>query len=427
VERCGAGTPSPSAAAMSDDANTRSDARIFSGEASGATPRGEMAAMPWRRSLAFALFAFALSRALIFAVWFGATMYPAPTKPPEPNWWEPKLVFSTDGYGDALAGLVRLYDASWYATIVEHGYDAGPFDASVQHNWAFFPLQPMLWRAASALTGEVELTGIALANLYFLVALVVMHRLVLASGFDGGSADRSVLALALFPVSYFFALPWTESLFLLVSATSLLAATRERWWLAGCFAALAALTRVTGLFLLPSLAIVAWNARHRMARSAWLAFALAPVAFAAFAAFLHFRTGDALAFVHIQPAFARPAHPTFAAIAGAFERWDWIIEGWNFRWLNAVSMLGGFVAAAWLAWRGRVALAAFLALGLAAPLATATVMSGARYAIGLAPFALALGVWTRRREVEIALWTLSAALLALMSALYASSVNFAGA
>jgi hypothetical protein len=54
-------------------------------------------------------------------------------------------------------------------------------------------------------------------------------------------------------------------------------------------------------------------------------------------------------------------------------------------------------------------------------------MSGARYAIGLFPFAIALGAWTGRRYVEIALWTFSAALLALMSALYAQGVNFAGA
>jgi len=108
-------------------------------------------------------------------------------------------------------------------------------------------------------------------------------------------------------------------------------------------------------------------------------------------------------------------------------RWDWIIEGWNFRWLNAAAMFAGAAAAIWLAWRRRFALALFLALGLAAPLNTATVMSGARYAIGLFPFAIVLGAWSARREVEIALWTICAALLVLMSALFARGLNFAGA
>jgi hypothetical protein len=353
--------------------------------------------------------------------------YPTPSAQTEANWWEPKLVLTAPGFGDSLAGLARVYDASWYATIAERGYDAGPFDASAQHNWAFFPLHPLLWRAAARATGEFPLTGILLANLSFFFALIIVHRLTLTIGFDVLAADRAVLALALFPVSYFFALPWTESLFLLLSASCFLAALRERWWLAGSLAALAAITRISGLFLLPALAILLWQTRQRTSLTAWLALAIAPIAFGAFAFYLHAVTGDALAFVHIQGAFARPTHPTSEAIEWALRRWDWIIEGWNFRWLNASAMLAGIAAAIWFAWKRQWALAVFLALGLAAPLNTATVMSGARYAIGLFPFAIALGAWTHRRHVEIALWTICAALLALMSALYAQGANFAGA
>ena len=399
-----------------------SDAAAFPSPARG---RGQ--GEGFSRTLLAVAFAFALSRALIFAVWFGVLQYPTPVPETDPSWWEPRLVLTAPGYGDALAGLVRYYDASWYATIAEHGYDEGPFDASTQHNWAFFPLHPLLWRAVSAVTGELPLTGIVLANLWFFLALIVVHRLTLALDFDTAAADRAVLALALFPVSYFFALPWTEALFLLLSASCFLAALRERWWLAGVLAALAAATRLNGLFLLPALAIVFWQARDRLPRSAWLALALAPIAFAVFAIHLRAVTGDALAFVHIQSAFARPAHPTAEAVEGAVARWDWIIQGWNFRWLNAAAMLTGGIAALWLAWRREFALALFLALGLAAPLGTATVMSGARYAIGLFPFAIALGAWTRNRYVEIALWTLSAALLALMTACYPLGINFVGA
>ena len=388
---------------------------------------GAAAAYPMRRTLALVAFAFALSRAIIFAVWFAVLQYPTPSAETEPNWWEPKLVLTAPGFGDSLGGLVRFYDASWYATIAEHGYDAGPFDASAQHNWAFFPLQPLLWRGASKLTGEFALTGIALANLCFLIALIVVHRVALALDFAPPSADRAVLALAFFPVSYFFALPWTESLFLLLSAACFFAALRERWWIAGLLAALASITRLNGLFLLAALAILLWQARDRVPRVAWLSLVLAPLAFAGFTAHLHAVTGDALAFVHIQGAFARPAHPTREAIEWAIRRWDWIIEGWNFRWLNGGVMLAGAVAAIWFAWNRRLACAVFLALGLAAPLGTATVMSGARYAIGLFPFAIALGAWTKNRYVELALWAASAALLALMSACYALGINFAGA
>jgi len=86
------------------------------------------------RTLAAVAFAFVLSRALIFAAWFCVLQYPTPSNPGEPNWWEPKLVLTAPGFTEALAGLVRTYDGSWYATIAERGYDAGPFDAGVQHN-----------------------------------------------------------------------------------------------------------------------------------------------------------------------------------------------------------------------------------------------------------------------------------------------------
>jgi hypothetical protein len=397
------------------------------GEGKRGSPYPRFPLPPLTRTLAIVAFAFVLSRAIVFAIWFAVLQYPTPSAETEPNWWEPKLVLTAPGFGDSLGGLVRVYDASWYATIAEHGYDAGPFDPTKQHNWAFFPLHPLLWRAAARATGEFPLTGIALANLYFFAALLVVHRVALAMRVDVAAADRAVLALALFPASYFFALPWTESLFLLLGASCFLAALRERWWLAGMLVALASVTRVSGLFLLPALAILLWQAQRRVPVSAWLALAPAPVAFAAFAWHLHAVTGDALAFVHIQGAFARPAHPTREAIEWAIRRWDWIIQGWNFRWLNAAAMLVGIAAAIWLAWRRQLAAAVFLALGLAAPLGTATVMSGARYAIGLFPFAIALGAWTRNRYVELALWAASAALLALMSACYALGINFAGA
>ncbi len=174
-------------------------------------------------------------------------------------------MLTAPGFGDSLAGLVRLYDTSWYATIAEHGYDAGPFDASVRSTTGrFFRCSRSPGAPRRAVTGEFALTGIALANLCFLVALLLVHRLALALDFAPPTADRAVLALALFPVSYFFALPWTESLFLLLSAACVSRGARERWWLAGVLAALASITRLNGLFLLAGLAIMLWQARDRV-------------------------------------------------------------------------------------------------------------------------------------------------------------------
>lgn len=60
-------------------------------------------------------------------------------------------------------------DAGWYLTIAEKGYERRPFDAQSPHNWAFFPLYPMLMYLAGAVTGEYLIGGALLSNLFFLL------------------------------------------------------------------------------------------------------------------------------------------------------------------------------------------------------------------------------------------------------------------
>jgi hypothetical protein len=381
----------------------------------------------WLHSLRVAAFAYAFSRALIFAVW----VLVAQLQVEPPLGREGLARPSADVVPGALAQTLRrlaLYnDAGWYLTIAEHGYETRPFDASRQANWAFFPLHPLTWRAAAALLGDFRAAGLWLANLEFLAALVVLHRLALALGRDAAGAERAVFALALFPVSYFCALPWSESLFLLLSAGTFLAAVRERWGWMALLGALAGATRLAGLFLLPALVLWLWPRRHALPRRAWFALAALPLGLAAFMLELHAATGNALAFSGIQAAWARHATFPLDPLVESLQRPRLAIEDWNFRWLNLAAAVGA-AAGAFALWRRReAALAAFVLLGLAAPLASGTLMSLARYALGLFPLALAIADLTARRAVERGWFALSTALLALMSAAFALTLTFAGA
>ncbi|HEY0410954.1 MAG TPA: hypothetical protein VGE42_11880, partial [Candidatus Dormibacteraeota bacterium] len=99
-----------------------------------------------------------------------------------------------------------------------------------------------------------------------IAALVVLHHLV-AGDLDRGTADRTVLYLAVAPVAFFLLAAFTESLFLLLAAGSLLAARRGRIGAAGGLAALAALCRSTGALLVAALLVeVVADARRRRAR-----------------------------------------------------------------------------------------------------------------------------------------------------------------
>src|SRR3990172_7421734 len=171
-----------------------------------AAPEAQVAILR-RPSVRSALTAFALSRSLVAVVFFVTLRLPG----------------FIPGAPSSGAALASRGDASWYLQIARLGYEARPFDASVQHDWAFFPLYPLLLRAAAWFTGEYPLTGIGLSSALFLVALALVHELALAVGLSNDVARRAALVTALWPSSIFFSYPTTEALFLAVSTGSLLA------------------------------------------------------------------------------------------------------------------------------------------------------------------------------------------------------------
>ena len=80
-------------------------------------------------------------------------------------------------------------------------------------------------------------------------------------------ANRSVLYLALFPTTLFLVAVYSESLYLALSVAAFLLARRARWGWAGLTIGLATLARVSGVVLLPALAMLAWRAPNRAPRS----------------------------------------------------------------------------------------------------------------------------------------------------------------
>jgi hypothetical protein len=203
-----------------------------------------------RPSLRSAGWAFLVSRALILAL---ILVGPVPSHhPPWPGLRNEGLA---PGAGPALSELAMRGDGEWYIGIAERGYEAIAFDVARQHNWAFFPLMPLLLRAAGGVTGEMRVTGMALSTGLLLLALLVLHELALALGLDEASARRAVLYTALWPTSVFFSLPTTESLFLLLCVVSGWGAATGRMGWAGLAGALASATRPNGLLLLPLLVL----------------------------------------------------------------------------------------------------------------------------------------------------------------------------
>lgn len=157
-------------------------------------------------------------------------------------------------------GPWQRWDALWYEHIARSGYGNGDPDA------AFFPLFPGAVHLLAPLVGDnPAVAGLLLSTVALVAALVVLHHLV-AGDLDRGTADRTILYLAVAPLAFFLLAAFTESLFLLLAAGALLAARRGRLPVAGALAALAALCRPTGALLVAALLIeVVADARRRRA------------------------------------------------------------------------------------------------------------------------------------------------------------------
>ncbi|MFE6892416.1 glycosyltransferase family 39 protein [Streptomyces sp. NPDC057694] len=212
------------------------------------------------------------------------------------------LVVLTDlsGGHSATRTLTRAWDAVWYLHIAEHGYGTREYLSSfgtVQTDWAFFPLFPLLTRWADVvLPGGVGPAALLVAWAAALAAAwgvyAVGHRL-----YGTATATFLVVLWALLPQAVVLTLAYSESLFAALAAWALYALLSRNWPLAGVLAALAGLTRPTGVAVAAAVVVTAgWELvrRRGRGRGPWLAVLLAPAGWLGYVLWVGARTGDLL-------------------------------------------------------------------------------------------------------------------------------------
>ena len=404
---------------------------IAIGERARGILRAALKSRAWRRvwsdgAARSALFAFALTRLIILTIFVLTTHFEIPIPPQTiDDYKNPNIVVHKDSLRPRVAQLAGYGDGGWYMGIARDGYERRPFADTGQHNWAFFPLFPLLLRAASQLTGGLALTGMALSSLFFLLALLLLYKTIVAFGYDETIADRAVFYLAAFPVSYFFSLPMTESLFLLLTVGSFYAARREAWWTAGALGALASATRVTGVVLLPALCVLYWQQHRGRPRADILKLALIPLGLLAFMYYLDLITGDALAFRHVLGSWGRQSGFFLRPLFEFLRRPQELSMSWDFRLLNFAAAVLALACGVVLAKRREWALALYTLAGIVIPLSSQLLQSHARYVMVVFPLFIILAWWGRNPRVDQFIRAVFIVLLGLMSALFAAHVSTA--
>jgi hypothetical protein len=374
-----------------------------------------------------ALWVFWLTRTVIIAIFILTGQIKVLPDPYNPDVLNSNLSLRRVPVSSILKAEATTADANWYVGIAANGYERRAFENTTHHNWAFFPLYPLLLRAASWLTGEFTLTGMFISHLFFFFALLVLHKTALAFGLDADAASRTIFYLAIFPVSYFFSLPVTESLFLLLTTASFYFAKRERWWLAGLCGALASATRLTGILLLPALAVLYWQTyRHFWPpRKRLFAICLVPAGLLGFMIYLQTITGNALAFKGALAAWGRTTGFFLLPLLGYMRRPLDIVGPWNPHFLNfwaaTITIICGLV----LLRRRAYALACYTLLSAFVALSSVLLQSQARYAMVVFPTFMVLASWGRNTRFDMLVRTISLVLLSLMTALFAAHFSLA--
>ncbi|MEK6823038.1 MAG: mannosyltransferase family protein [Nanoarchaeota archaeon] len=190
------------------------------------------------------------------------------------------------------------WDVLWYLRIVKNGYAYIPGHQSSIH---FFPLYPLLVKAVSFITGHPLLVGIVLSNLFLLAASFLLYSLC-RQDYDDAVAFGAVRFLLICPVSFFFSIMYSESLFLLFVLGAFYAARKRQWMLASVLGFLCALTRSVGFLIVVPLLVEYFHLEGRSIRQAlreiradmlWLA--LVPMGLVTFMLYTYLRFGDMFA------------------------------------------------------------------------------------------------------------------------------------
>lgn len=361
---------------------------------------GESSQPAIARELAAVAVAFFASRLLIFG-----TIYLSRLEIIRGPFWQAGTWRDALTHGDAAAYLDLARNVGSIASSTQ--------DPTI----SFFPVYPLVVSFLALVLQNVATAGVLVSNLCLAGAGWLMYRLVQFELGDEQLSRASVMFLMFGPGALFFSTATADSMFLLLSIASLLAARTARWPLATAFGVLAAATMNLGLLLVVPLCIELAVQMRGGVNLRWkhaLPLALIPAQLGAALLIGHFRFNDSFALLRLsadtQATFANlvSISTTFANY-GVF--WQWVFSG--------TSLVAFILCIAAVRMKLRASNVAFAAVLLVACVMSQDPESPRTLAVAF-PLYAAQGVIARRFE-----WTYEALLLAAAGLLALFTVLFA--
>ena len=324
------------------------------------------------------------------------------------------------GVFESLERLWLHWDTRHYMGIAESGYTAV---GDERLRLVFFPLYPLLMRAASLLTGGNVFFGGLLVSL---LCTMIASALLCDLGMMHGGRRTAALCVAYFllsPMSMFLNCAYTEALFIALTLGAVCLYRRKHPWLAALCGAASALTRMPGVIIagLPIIALIAEIPKRRIGIKAVLSCAgqvlLIFSGLMIYWGINYIVTGDPFTYLIYQKenwyqeagSFWESAATTMyyvLSVVGA--------EDWFFCWVTQLAAM--FVVYALLLFKSKALpfdLAAYSFVYVAVVLSPTWLLSGPRYLYALCALPLLKANMIRSDTAHGALLAASAALLVL--------------
>lgn len=154
----------------------------------------------------------------------------------------PQTIFMAGKFGISLPYVIQAwgnFDGAHYLEIARRGYQT----------WeqGFFPLYPLLifiFQRATQL--PYLLVAFIISNTFFLIACFLFYKLLLIDRKEKLST-LFFLCVFLWPTSFFYGAIYNDSLFLVLTLSSMYLARRKHWVLSSVAASFATLARLNGL------------------------------------------------------------------------------------------------------------------------------------------------------------------------------------
>jgi Gpi18-like mannosyltransferase len=139
------------------------------------------------------------------------------------------------------------FDGVHYLNIARVGY-------AYQYTQVFFPLYPLLIRYLHQVLPFFNyiINALVISLIAFYLSLHFFYKLLLMD-FEIKKAKKIIIILLIFPISFYFASVYTESIFFLFTILTFYFARKKNYLISSFFCSLATATRLVGIFLIPAI------------------------------------------------------------------------------------------------------------------------------------------------------------------------------